>query len=209
MQNVENKKEIFKKKSKNIWRFLFLIFVLSFIVLNWSDIYWIFNFRVAPKGIQTLINQEKEKEEEISFYDKENSIEIPVINITAPIITSEGSSNEHYEEALKKGVVHFSDSVFPGEKGATIILGHSAPSNWPKIDYDWVFSDLQQLEEKDKIAIYFKNRMYTYEVSEKIFLEIGQDIPSYASNEPELVLLSCWPPGKNIKRIGIRATLIQ
>jgi LPXTG-site transpeptidase (sortase) family protein len=209
-KNFENKiNDIFSEKSKNIWKFLIIIFILNVIVLNWSDIYWLFNPKVAPKGIQTLISQEEKIEEEILFYNEEDSIKISKIQITAPIVFSNPVTDKDFDNALKVGVVHFPESDLPGEKGTTIILGHSAPPGWPKIDYEWVFSDLEKLEKGDSIDIYYKNRLYQYIVEEKVILEIGDDVPSYNSNESELVLLSCWPPGKNLKRIGVRGVLTK
>ncbi len=206
----DNKKNIFGENSKNIWKFLILIFIFNVIIFNWNDIYWLFNPHVAPKGIQTLVKKNEAKQEtkkETPFYDKEDSIEISAINITAPIIVSNPITDDDFKEALEKGVVHFPESDLPGEKGTSILLGHSAPPGWPKIDYEWVFSDLEKLEKGDEITIYFENNLYNYIVEEKIFLDIGEDIPSYISDDSEMILLSCWPPGKNVKRIGIRAFL--
>ena len=207
--NFKNNENKDSNDFKNIWKFLVLVFVLSFIFLNWSDIYWVFNPKVAPQGIKSLINDNEkiEEKDEGIFYDKKDSIVIPKIDITAPIVVSDASTNQEFEEVLKRGVAHFPDSVYPGKNGTSVLLGHSAPPGWPKIDYDWIFSDLENLEKGDEVIIYFEGRMYNYIVSEKIFLEIGDDVPSYSSNQSELVLLSCWPPGKNIKRIGIRASL--
>ena len=200
---------LFSEKSKNIWKFLIIIFIFNVIILNWGDIYWLFNPKVAPKGIQTLIKQEEKIEEELIFYNEEDSIKISKIQITAPIVFSNPITDKDFDDALKIGVVHFPESELPGEEGITIILGHSAPPGWPKIDYEWVFSDLEKLEEGDIIDVYHENRLYKYRVQEKIILEIGEDVPSYDSNESELVLLSCWPPGKNIKRIGVRGVLTK
>jgi len=54
----------------------------------------------------------------------------------------------------------------------------------------------------------FNGEVFTYIVTENVFLEIGQDVPYYDSDEKEIILLSCWPPGRNIKRIGVRGVLI-
>jgi LPXTG-site transpeptidase (sortase) family protein len=203
----------FNEKNKNVWKFLFLVFVLSFIILNWTDIYWVFNPKVAPEGIKTLISQEPEKEPEkepeYTYSERENSIDILAIGITAPIVESQGTSNYDFEIALDKGVLHFPESVKPGEKGVTILLGHSAPPGWPKIKHDWVFSDLEKLEQGDQIEVYFEKKKYVYQVTEKIFLEVGQDVPAPVSDQPEVILLSCWPPGKNLKRIGVKGVLTK
>ncbi len=203
-------KIINREKSKNIWKFFLLIFIFNVILLNWNDISWIFNHRVAPKGIQTLLqSQSQEKEEPVEYFERENSIDIAAINITAPIVLSQGISDRDFEIALNKGVTHFPGSALPGEDGVLILLGHSAPLGWPKINYDWVFSNLEKLNVGDQIDIYFNQRLFVYTITEKVFLEVGEDISSSSLNEPEIMLLSCWPPGKNIKRIGIRGVLTK
>ncbi len=195
-----------KENKKNIWKLVLLTFIISVIILNWSDIYWVFNPKVTPQLIkQTIINQEDKKDD--VYYDKINTIEIPAIEITAPIVETTSTSNNDFQIALDKGVVHFPGSANPGEVGIAIILGHSAPPGWPKIKYDWIFSDLNNLKQGDEIEIYFNNKKYVYLVTEKIFLEIGQDVPSSVSSKAEIILLSCWPPGKNIQRIGVRGVL--
>jgi LPXTG-site transpeptidase (sortase) family protein len=196
------------EENKNLWKLLILVFISSLIVLNWNDIYWVFNPKVAPQGIQTLISQEEVKE--IGVYsEKENSVEIPLIGIAVPVVETEGESEQEYLRALDQGVVLFPDSVSPGEKGLIVLLGHSAPPGWPKIKHDWVFSEIDKLEKDDEIIFYFNKREYLYKVTEKIFLEIGQEIPEYSSDESEIILLSCWPPGKNIRRIGVRGVLTK
>ncbi len=193
------------QKNRGVLRLLFLIFLISLLALNWSDIYWIFNPRVISFGIQSVVGRNESINE--TYYQEVDSINIPLINISAPIVESKGSSDRDFAEALDRGVVHFPESAIPGEIGTAILLGHSAPAGWPKINYDWVFSEIEKLNEGDKIEIYFNKRKYIYKVKEKIFLEIGEDLPSYASDKSEIVLLSCWPPGRNIKRIGVRAIL--
>jgi LPXTG-site transpeptidase (sortase) family protein len=196
------------EENKNLWKILILVFISSLIVLNWNDIYWVFNPKVAPQGIQTLISQEEVKETGV-YSEKENSVEIPLIGIAVPVVETEGESEQEYLRALDQGVVLFPDSVNPGEKGLVVLLGHSAPPGWPKIKHDWVFSEIDKLEKDDEIIFYFNKREYLYKVTEKIFLEIGQEIPQYSSDESEIILLSCWPPGKNIRRIGVRGVLTK
>ena len=111
------------------------------------------------------------------------------------------------QKALNIGVVLFPDSVLPGESGQTIILGHSAPVGWPKIKYDWIFSRLNELTEGDEIIVYFNNRKYAYVVSRKVFLERGEEISEdgLTNDENMVVLISCWPPGKDLRRIAVEA----
>ncbi len=208
MKEEKSKIDLFSQKSKTLWKFFFLVLAANIIIFNWSEISWIFNYRVAPKGLQSVIINKDPAPEDYSYYGMEdNIIKIAAIDISAPLIIPESSNDADIYYALKKGIAHFPGSALPGERGVSIFLGHSSPPGWPRIDYDWVFTQANDLEKGDKIEIYFNNQLFVYTVTEKVFLEIGQDVPSYDSNEKEIILLSCWPPGKNIKRIGIRGVL--
>ena len=211
------------KELKKLWRPFLILFLISFLIINWSQISWIFNSRVVSGFFSEFFQANKEEkpeilfnnhfndneveEEEEQYYEKEGSIEIPKINIFAPLVFTESSDEKEIERALSLGVVHFFDSVFPGQKGQTIFLGHSAPPGWPKIKYDWVFSDLNNLVEGDEIIIYFNQKKFSYYTTEKLFLEKGEELPdqNLTNSKNVLILVSCWPPGQDIKRIAIVA----
>jgi LPXTG-site transpeptidase (sortase) family protein len=202
--------EVVKKLLKP---FIFL-FLVNFLIFNWNSVSWIFNYKVISRAISDFSGKISsffaEIENKINslgqIAQRENSLEIPKIGVLAPLIVT-NSSEKDLEEGLNRGVVIFPDSALPGQSGQTIILGHSAPPNWPKIKYDWVFSRLNELEEKDEIKVYFNNREYNYYVKNKIFLEKGEEIPNYSTDSGNtLLLISCWPPGKNLKRIVVEET---
>jgi len=214
---LENKKlGIFSKKGlKKLLKPFILFFLINFLIINWNDISWIFNYRVisgtVSKFLEVLANEKNFVAElnETNYSQKENSLEIPKIGVTAPLIIIENSNN-NFDKELDRGVVLFPESVLPGEIGRTIILGHSAPSNWPKVNYEGVFSNIADLEEKDEIVLYFNHQKYTYSVNQKIFLEKGEEIPNNTETSGNtLLLISCWPPGKNIQRVIIESTLIK
>lgn len=206
---------------KKLWKVFILLFLVIFVIFNWNEVSWIFNYKAVWGTISDLFQKEKqesktlilkdESKENIEYSEKENSLEISKIEISAPLIFV-SNENEVYK-ALDRGVVHFPTSVLPGEAGQTIILGHSAPPGWPKIKYDWVFSRLNELEAGDEIFVYFNHKKFTYYVSEKVFLERGEEIPKdltdsekdLTNSENALILISCWPPGKDIRRIAVVA----
>jgi LPXTG-site transpeptidase (sortase) family protein len=136
-------------------------------------------------------------------------ITIPKIGVGAPIMFVSSTNPDDFVEPLKNGVTHY-PSALPGEKGTAIILGHSAPPGWFGNDYDGVFSNLKDLQEGDVLSVSAGGESYTYRVGPKTFLERGADIPeSVMTNDTSrLLLLSCWPPGINNKRIMIQADAI-
>lgn len=174
-----------------------------FILAAGSGIIW--GFQKVDAYLTPSYAREEEPEEETT----EARIIIPKIGVAAPITFVESTDPDDFLEPLKKGVVHY-PSALPGSKGTSIILGHSAPPGWLGSLYDGVFSDLKDLEEGDLVVVGTQTQSFTYKVSSKLFLDRGQDIPEELtrSNQPRLLLLSCWPPGIDNKRIMIQAEAV-
>jgi sortase A len=182
-----------------ISKYIIVFFVFSLIVFNWSDLAWVFNPESLSYGIQNIAERRGEVTEE------DDSISIPKINVNAPLVLP---IDDDFDEALNRGVTLFTGSVFPGEDGLTILLGHSAPDNWPDVRYDSVFSDINDLMVGDEVYVVFNNRRYVYEIIDTIFVEQGEDIPTdFTKFNNMLALVSCWPPGRNQQRIVVRGGL--
>lgn len=207
-----------KKENKILLKYFVLVFLVSALIINWSEISWLFNYRVIFSLVSSVFESkiiakatdifEREKAPVKNSFPsvKENSLEIPRLGISAPLIFMEAGNEKDISSALNKGVVHFPGSALPGQAGQTIILGHSAPAGWPKIKYDWIFTRISELTEGDEIFIYFNHRQYTYSVTGKVFLDRGEELSqSLTNSENMLVLISCWPPGKDLRRIAVVA----
>lgn len=202
----------FQDKKKLLNTFV-IVYLLVFVVFNWSEVSWLFNYKFLSKAISSISlknNQQVLSNSDSGEQIRENSLNIPKIGISVPLIIGRSSNEIDLEKDLKKGAVYFPDSVFPGQKGQTIVLGHSAPLGWPKVNYDWIFNNLNSLEQGNSVSLYFNNEKYVYHVKTKIFLNKGEDIPKdLTNNHNVLVLVSCWPPGKDSKRIAVQAELIN
>ena len=206
-----------QEEIKRLYRPFIFIFLISLLIINWHDISWLFNYRVISAQFSKLLEKNKVEyvnvtweTKDFDYFDKENSIEIPKIGIEAPVVLVRDNNEENLKSALEKGVLLYPDSALPGEQGRTIILGHSAPSGWPQINYDWVFSNLGELETGNEFYIYFNHQRYSYKVIKKYFLARGEEIPSslLTNSKSMVILLSCWPPGKDQERIAVQAELI-
>jgi LPXTG-site transpeptidase (sortase) family protein len=139
---------------------------------------------------------------------KESVFSISAIGIEAPIVFINSEQLYQYRAFMKKGVLHYPQSALPGEDGAIIILGHSAPPNWPKINYDWIFNDLNFLSAGDEIRIDFNGKTFIYQMREKYIINKGEELnPNLTNSKSVVVLISCWPAGKNQQRIIIEADL--
>lgn len=213
--------QFFEKKVKRLWKPFFVIFLIFFLIFNWANISWLFNYQVISQFLSGFFEKEINEVDfnknndyldlkKFEYTEKENGIEIPGLGIEAPLIFPDDSSNGVVHDALNRGVVHFPGSALPGRSGITEILGHSAPEGWPKIKYDWVFTRIVELEKGNQIFVYFNNRKYVYEVEETVFIEKGEELPDYplTNSENMLVLVSCWPPGKDLRRIAVVSELL-
>ncbi|MFH1780957.1 MAG: sortase [Candidatus Nealsonbacteria bacterium] len=178
-----------------VFIFFFAVIVL---VSDFGAIKGIFNDKIFYSKNETPI-----QEEIILTQLLDNSIEIPKIQITAPLVFIDSVEKSIFSGALDRGVVHYPGSALPGEDGQIIFLGHSAPAGWPKIKHDWVFSNLNNLIAGDEINFYFNNKKYTYRVAEKVILNKGEDLPAITANG--LILLTCWPSGVDQRRMAVIA----
>lgn len=226
------------KQTKKLVKAFILIYIASFLIINWADVSWIFNYKEVtglvydffnpypsidassiggyfhPNNSQARIKNQNQLQavEQIktAYTDKQNTLEIPKIAISAPIIFSRSSDKTSLTKDLNMGVVYYPGSVKPGEKGEIVILGHSAPAGWPKTKYNWVFSDLEDLSIGDTIFIDANNKQYKYVVKSRAIIQRGEEANSSGlGTNNTLILISCWPPGKDLQRIVVRAELVD
>lgn len=200
----------FKKDFKYFISPFLFIFFLSLIIINWNEIGWFFNYRAVKEVIQNQFSSSLVVEHQFLLTEEKNKISIPSLNLEAPLIYLETEDEDIIHQSLDEGVVHYPSSSLPGERGNVVILGHSAPSGWPDIDYDRVFSHIDQLEEGELIYIYFNNYIYPYSVFAKHIFSLAEK-EAYLSLPTEefiLILSTCYPPGKNEKRYVVMAHLV-
>lgn len=209
------------QKQKDLVKVFIFLFFLSFVMINWNDVSWIFNYREISGLVYDFFNPYQDSRVQIGantsvavsndyiYAANINSLEIPAIGVSTPLVIGETTDVAALEKDLDKGVVYYPGSVLPGQSGQIVILGHSAPPNWPHIKHDYVFSDINNLATGDQIILYFNNTKYTYYVKDKKIIAQGQDVGSVALSKTNnvLTLISCWPPGKNYQRITVTAQL--
>lgn len=193
--------------------FLFL-FLAALFVFNWrsiSPLFYYFDWRFVGSKISGLLPSLDVSFLGFSENKKEGFLKIPKLDVAAFLIFTDEENPAELEKLLQKGVVLYPGSSLPGRQGTMIILGHSAPANWPKINYDWVFSQLNKLERNDEIVVSYQGTDYLYKVVEQnIFSTAGEKQFLSEINNIEksvLVLTTCWPPGKDFKRFVVLAEL--
>lgn len=139
---------------------------------------------------------------------------IPKINVDAPVIYDIPSLQESViQEKLKKGVVRYpipGATAMPGQKGNTVILGHSSNDVFDDGEYKFVFVQLRNMEKGDTFYLHYNGIRYTYSVVEKKIIEPTQIKELIINNgKPLATLVTCEPPGTALKRLLVIAEQIS
>ncbi|MFA5743078.1 MAG: class E sortase [Candidatus Paceibacterota bacterium] len=218
----------FFEANKRYIKFFAVFYLIAIFALNWNQISWAINFKFLTNAAESFFVEsgkffysEKKanntqavnstgtivvasREEDI--IQKEDSLVIEKIGMEAPLVTSPSDSVEDVEASLKKGVMIYPNSSLPSEKGTTIILGHTAPVNWPRVNYYGIFNRLDEIQKGDQLLVYFQGRQYVYIVARQFLVNPGdQLVPSLTNYENVLFLSTCWPPNVGDHRIIIEA----
>ncbi|RJQ36504.1 sortase [Candidatus Microgenomates bacterium] len=149
-----------------------------------------------------------EKELVLIPKDTDFGILIPKIGANAKVIPNVDPSNEkEFLKVLQKGVAHAKGTVFPGIKGNSYLFAHSTDNFWDVGRYNAVFYLLKDLVPGDDVVVFFENRRYNYKVVETKVAD-ATDVTSLVdnrTNEEQLILQTCWPPGTTWKRLLVVA----
>ena len=123
-------------------------------------------------------------------------IQIPAINIDAPIVQGDGW------EQLKKGVAQHIGSSDPGQDGNVVLSAHNDV-------YGELFRFLDKLQPGDQVIVYTQQRQYTYVVERTILVEPTQVEVMAPTAEPTVTLISCYPYLVDSDRIVVFAKLLN
>lgn len=142
------------------------------------------------------------------------TIEVPSIEIKAPIIWSQSGEEREILDDLKNGVIHYPGSAFPGMRGNVYITGHSSFYLWSKSSYKEVFKDLGKVKNGDEVIFHIKLKngkqvkvLYEIILSEVVMADDTRLFRDYEGYE--LTMVTCWPIGTNFKRLMVKGILKQ
>lgn len=139
---------------------------------------------------------------------------IPKINVDAPVVYGLGTLAEStVQKNLKKGVVHYelpgADSV-PGQKGNTVILGHSSNDVFDDGDYKFVFVQLEKMQVGDVFYMNYNSTRYTYRITNtKVITPNQVSTLIYSTDKPVVSLVTCVPVGTALRRLVVSAEQIS
>ena len=139
------------------------------------------------------------------------SIYVPKINAKSKIIPNVDPGNaQEYLKALTQGVAHAKGTNFPGQRKEIYLFSHSTDSPLNFARYNAVFYLLGKLQKGDKIVISFMDKIYIYQVTDKVIT--SADDTSWLKddgNGEKLVLQTCDPPGTSWRRLLIIAKPVK
>jgi len=124
--------------------------------------------------------------------DQAVRIQIPALNVDAPIVQGDGW------EQLKKGVGQYVGSPDPGQDGNVVLSAHNDV-------YGELFRYLDRLAPGDQVIIYTQQRQYIYIVDRTVLVEPTAVEVMASSGSPTVTLISCYPYLVDKQRIVVFA----
>lgn len=160
----------------------------------------------ATQGLQ---DASKVDDKIIKPVSTDYGVVIEKINANAKVVPDvDPASEREYMQALTAGVAAAKGSTLPGEPGNLYIFSHSTDAPWNIIRLNAVFYLLRELENGDRVVVFYQGKRYDYIVFDKQVVK--DDDLSYLLNRydvPVLTLQTCDPPGTILNRLVVRAKL--
>ena len=131
---------------------------------------------------------------------------IPKINVNAPVTYGLTSLEESVvQTALQNGPINYpvaGASATPGQKGNTVILGHSSADVFAPGNYKFIFVQLNRLTVGDLFYLDYGTTRYTYRVTEtKVIRPTEVSELAIGTDKPYATLVTCDPPGTIANRL--------
>lgn len=139
---------------------------------------------------------------------------IPKINVNAPVTYGLTSLDEDtVQKALQNGPVNYpvnGATATPGQKGNTVILGHSSADAFAPGDYKFIFVQLNRLGSGDLFYLDYASKRYTYRVTElKVIEPNNLAALNLGTDKPYATLVTCDPPGTVAHRLLVIADQVS
>lgn len=132
-------------------------------------------------------------------------------NLSIPKLKIENAVVEIGGFDLKKSLIQYEGTVYPGQYGNTVIYGHSVlPQFYNPKNYHTIFATLPTLKIKDDIFIDFDGIRYQYQITEMVEVKpTDVSVLEQRYDDSYLSLITCVPPGTYLRRLVVRAKLVK
>ena len=185
---------------------VFLIVILG--ILNGPYFFKQLSFKLGLTQVEPTVphqnnNGEPEKGEP-------NKLQIPSLNVNAPIQYVNEVNEDIFQVALRDGVVHYPGTAEMGQVGNTYIFGHSSDMAFVPGNYKTVLALLPSIAKGAEIVVSGKDGvMYRYEVYEQFVAE-NTDVHLLEQNTDGrkiLTVQTSYPVGTALRRYIVKAEL--
>lgn len=138
--------------------------------------------------------------------DAPPNVTVPKINVQIPIDFSLNSYDENViENDLNSGVIHYPNTVLPGQNGNAAYFGHSSGNIFNNGKYKFAFTLLHDLTTGDLFYITYNGTAYAYRVFTR---EIVPPTDVSVINDTQgkqatAELITCDPPGISTNRLVV------
>lgn len=141
---------------------------------------------------------------------KASKIIIPKINVEAPVVYNANALDEKaVQKGLEDGVVHYSITPNPGEKGNSVIVGHSSSNIFNSGKYKFAFLLLKSLDNGDTFYVQKNGKRYVYKVFRKyVTSPTDLSVLDPTDRPATMTLITCDPPGLSINRLIVQGEQI-
>lgn len=131
--------------------------------------------------------------------------------LSIPKLKIEDATVEIGGKDLKKSLIQYEGTAFPGQFGNTVIFGHSVlPQFFNPENYLTIFSTLPTLEKSNEVFVNFDGVLYRYVIEE--IVEVSPSDISVLEQRFDnyyFTLITCVPPGTYLRRLAVRAKLAR
>jgi sortase A len=137
---------------------------------------------------------------------------IPKINVEIPVDYSETSTNENViENDLEDGVVHYPDTVLPGQNGNAAFFGHSSNNIFNPGKYKFAFVLLHTLVDGDTFYLTYNDKIFVYQVVDHKVVPPNDVsvLNDTEGHQATATLITCDPPGTSINRLVVTGVQIS
>jgi sortase A len=153
-----------------------------------------FNEAEIPEHLRPLVQSLLEVPIPTSGPEQAIRIQIPAINVDAPIVQGDGP------EQLKKGVAQHIGSADPGKEGNLVLTAHNDV-------FGEIFRRLDELKRGDQVIIYTYQRSFTYTITGSQIVEPTQVEVMASTKNATVTLISCYPYFIDNQRIVVKGVL--
>jgi LPXTG-site transpeptidase (sortase) family protein len=138
--------------------------------------------------------------------DTPPNVTIPKINVQIPVDFSVNSYDENViENDLNSGVIHYPNTVLPGQNGNAAYFGHSSGNIFNNGKYKFAFTLLHDLTTGDLFYLTYNSSTYAYRVFAR---EVVPPTDISVINDTQgkqatAELITCDPPGISTNRLVV------